>query len=140
MFSWLFLMYCETSHKRIILFVQLTKTIFPILTYNYLYYRPLNWWLGYYLWFSSMYYQCLALFPAMYNYFFTKTRKNLRCLIKWMVWLQVRRGICISESSGNYLSNFIYPLFMITTARQHCHLGSSLVQHEERTFLQPLRC
>lgn len=29
---------------------------------------PINWWMGYYLWFSSMYYQCLACFPAMYNY------------------------------------------------------------------------
>ena len=59
---------------------------------------PINWWLGYYLWFSSMYYQCLALFPAMYNYFFTNTRKKLRRLIKWMVWLQVRR---VSISCAN---------------------------------------
>lgn len=27
----------------------------------------LNWWVGYYFWFSAMYYQCLMIFPAMYN-------------------------------------------------------------------------
>lgn len=27
----------------------------------------LNWWMGYYFWFSAMYYQCLMIFPALYN-------------------------------------------------------------------------
>ena len=45
--------------------------------------------MGYYLWFSSMYYQCLAIFPAMYNYLFIKTRKNLPLLLKLMVGVQV---------------------------------------------------
>jgi acyl-CoA synthetase (AMP-forming)/AMP-acid ligase II len=56
---------------------------------------PFNWWMGYYLWFSSMYYQCLAVFPAMYNYLFTKARKNLKFLLKLMFWLQVLNGIIL---------------------------------------------
>lgn len=31
----------------------------------------LNWWMGYYFWFSAMYYQCLMIFPAVYNYLAT---------------------------------------------------------------------
>lgn len=27
----------------------------------------MNWWMGFYFWFSAMYYQCLMIFPAMYN-------------------------------------------------------------------------
>jgi len=56
---------------------------------------PLNWWMGYYLWFSSMYYQCLAVFPAMYNYLFLKTRKHLGFLVKTMFWLQVLNAIIL---------------------------------------------
>lgn len=54
---------------------------------------PLNWWMGYYLWFSSMYYQCLAVFPAMYNWLFSKTRKRLGYLVKVMVFLQVLNAL-----------------------------------------------
>lgn len=49
---------------------------------------PINWWLGYYLWFSSMYYCCLACFPAMYNYFF-KLRKNAKKLLSWILGLLI---------------------------------------------------
>ena len=38
--------------------------------------------MGYYLWFSSMYYQCLAYFPATYNAFYTRTKSNTRLLLK----------------------------------------------------------
>jgi len=48
---------------------------------------PITWWLGYYLWFSSMYYCCLACFPATYNYFFDKTRKNIKLLLIWLFGL-----------------------------------------------------
>ncbi len=48
---------------------------------------PITWWLGYYLWFSSMYYCCLACFPATYNYFFDKTRKNVKKLLIWLFGL-----------------------------------------------------
>jgi len=27
----------------------------------------LSWWMGYYFWFASMYYQCLMVFPSLYN-------------------------------------------------------------------------
>jgi hypothetical protein len=49
----------------------------------------IHWWMGYYMWFSSMYYQCLAVFPAMYNYLFSNARKNLRFLLKLMAGVQV---------------------------------------------------
>jgi hypothetical protein len=41
-----------------------------------------NWWIGYYLWFSSMYYQCLAIFPSLYNYFFNRLRGNVKYLLR----------------------------------------------------------
>ena len=47
----------------------------------------LNWWVGYYFWFSAMYYQCLMLFPAMYNKM-TSWRGNKKLLTKLMVLLQ----------------------------------------------------
>lgn len=56
---------------------------------------PLNWWLGYYLWFSSMYYCCLACFPVTYNYFFDKTRKNAMLLIKIIIGLFVLNAVII---------------------------------------------
>ncbi len=37
----------------------------------------MNWWMGYYFWFSAMYYQCLLIFPTMYN-FLLKHRSNCR--------------------------------------------------------------
>lgn len=48
---------------------------------------PINWWMGYYLWFSSMYYQCLAVFPVTYNYLFNKTRKNTKLLLSLVIGL-----------------------------------------------------
>ena len=75
---------------------------------------PIHWWLGYYLWFSSMYYVCLACFPATYNYFFTKTRKNTKLLIKWVITLLVVNAAIITsawfiwkdrEGYGHYDSN-----------------------------------
>jgi len=56
---------------------------------------PLNWWMGYYLWFSSMYYQCLAVFPAMYNWLFLKTRKRTGYLMKVMIFLQILNAIIL---------------------------------------------
>ena len=35
-----------------------------------------SWFLGFYLWFSSMYYQCLALFPSLYNWMYTLRGKG----------------------------------------------------------------
>jgi hypothetical protein len=55
----------------------------------------IHWWMGYYIWFSSMYYQCLAIFPAMYNYLFIKTRKNLPLLLKLMVGVQVLNALIL---------------------------------------------
>lgn len=50
---------------------------------------PINWWMGYYLWFSSMYYQCLAVFPALYNFLFRRVRKNTKLLLSMIVGLLV---------------------------------------------------
>ena len=46
-----------------------------------------NWWLGYYLWFSSMYFQCLAIFPAVYNYIFNRFRSNTKSLVRYLAAL-----------------------------------------------------
>jgi len=46
-----------------------------------------TWWLGYYLWFSSIYYQCLAFFPSVYNALFTRTRKKTWLLLQIIVSL-----------------------------------------------------
>ena len=45
----------------------------------------ITWWLGYYLWFSSMYYQCLAFFPSVYNVLFNRTRKKTRLLLQIII-------------------------------------------------------
>jgi len=49
----------------------------------------ITWWLGYYLWFSSMYYQCLAFFPGVYNALFNRTRKKTRLLLQIIIALLV---------------------------------------------------
>jgi len=36
-----------------------------------------SWWMGYYFWFSAMYYQCLMIFPVLYNRL-AKWRSNVR--------------------------------------------------------------
>jgi len=56
---------------------------------------PISWWMGYYLWFSSMYYMCLACFPATYNYFFNKTRKQSHLLLIIMIGLQILNYVII---------------------------------------------
>lgn len=48
-----------------------------------------SWWLGYYLWFSSMYYQCLAFFPATYNVFFSRTRKRTSLLLRIIISMMI---------------------------------------------------
>jgi hypothetical protein len=48
-----------------------------------------SWWMGYYLWFSSMYYQCLMFFPSTYNMFFRRTRKNTKLLLEIIVALML---------------------------------------------------
>lgn len=50
---------------------------------------PLSWFMGYYLWFSSMYYQCLAFFPGTYNYLFNGMRKKTGPLLKLLIALLV---------------------------------------------------
>jgi len=48
---------------------------------------PISWWMGYYLWFSSMYYFCLSIFPATYNYLYIQMRKQKKALILLIVLL-----------------------------------------------------
>ena len=54
---------------------------------------PMTWFLGYYLWFSSMYYCCLACFPIMYNYFYDKTRKKKKLLTMWLFGLLAANAV-----------------------------------------------
>ena len=48
-----------------------------------------TWWLGYFLWFSSMYYQCLAFFPTTYNAFFKMTRRKTELILKIIIALMI---------------------------------------------------
>eukprot|EP00594_Rhizosolenia_setigera_P007038 CAMPEP_0178952316 /NCGR_PEP_ID=MMETSP0789-20121207/7736_1 /TAXON_ID=3005 /ORGANISM="Rhizosolenia setigera, Strain CCMP 1694" /LENGTH=1269 /DNA_ID=CAMNT_0020633331 /DNA_START=617 /DNA_END=4426 /DNA_ORIENTATION=- len=48
----------------------------------------LNWWMGYYFWFSATYYQCLMIFPWMYNKL-TAWRGNTKLYLKLGVFLQL---------------------------------------------------
>jgi len=57
---------------------------------------PMNWWMGYYLWFSSMYYQCLAIFPATYNFLFNRMRKNVKGLLSLIIGLLVLNAAIIA--------------------------------------------
>ena len=45
-----------------------------------------SWWMGYYLWFSAMYYQCLMIFPAMYNKLYN-WRSQTRFYVKMVIGL-----------------------------------------------------
>lgn len=48
----------------------------------------LNWWMAYYFWFLAMYYQCLMVFPLIYN-FLLKRRGNIQMYLGLMVTLLV---------------------------------------------------
>jgi hypothetical protein len=47
-----------------------------------------SWWMGYYFWFSAMYYQCLMIFPALYN-LLAKWRSNVKKFLYTLVLLLV---------------------------------------------------
>jgi len=49
----------------------------------------LSWWMGYYLFFSSMYYQCLAVFPITYNTLYMKTKSKTRLLLMIIIGLML---------------------------------------------------
>jgi acyl-CoA synthetase (AMP-forming)/AMP-acid ligase II/peptidoglycan/LPS O-acetylase OafA/YrhL len=59
---------------------------------------PLAWNLGYYLWFNSMYYQCLAYFPATYNALYNRTRKNTPKLLKLIAALMLLNFVVLVSS------------------------------------------
>lgn len=46
-----------------------------------------SWWMGYYFWFSAMYYQCLMIFPAMYNKFYQWRGNAKRFIVLLFVFL-----------------------------------------------------
>jgi len=56
---------------------------------------PISWFLGYYLWFMSMYYQSLAVFPVVYNWLRNKLKDNLRSLMYLMIALQVLNEVIV---------------------------------------------
>jgi hypothetical protein len=55
---------------------------------------PLSWFLGYYLWFISIYYQCLAVYPTIYNRFF-RVRRHKAILLKILITLMILSYIII---------------------------------------------
>eukprot|EP00588_Corethron_pennatum_P012659 CAMPEP_0194265640 /NCGR_PEP_ID=MMETSP0169-20130528/814_1 /TAXON_ID=218684 /ORGANISM="Corethron pennatum, Strain L29A3" /LENGTH=1665 /DNA_ID=CAMNT_0039006149 /DNA_START=543 /DNA_END=5540 /DNA_ORIENTATION=+ len=66
---------------------------------------PLSWWLGYYLWFSSMYYQCLAFFPATYNSLYNRTRKKVGLLL-WLIIALLVFNVVILMSGWYSFKNY----------------------------------
>lgn len=46
-----------------------------------------TWWIGYYFWFSAMYYQCLMIFPSMYNKLFEWRGNTSRFILSIFVLL-----------------------------------------------------
>ena len=93
---------------------------------------PLIWWVGYYLWFSAMYYQCLAFFPVLYNRMYELKKKSnwllkvvgllffLNAVILMGTWLPMRNfvenensdldGVSLDnvEDRNNYLALGLY--------------------------------
>jgi len=59
---------------------------------------PLTWWLGYYLWFSSMYYQCLAMFPVMYNFLYNRVRGSTILLLKVLTGLLILNYVILAAA------------------------------------------
>lgn len=56
---------------------------------------PLSWVLGFYLWFNSMFYQCLTIFPSMYNAFYNRTKKRTKLLLTIMASLMMLNYIVL---------------------------------------------
>jgi hypothetical protein len=79
-----------------------TSLILTILTYLFglavTPFWPLAWNLGYYLWFNSMYYQCLAYFPVTYNALYNRTRKNTPKLLKLIAGLLLLNAAILVSS------------------------------------------
>lgn len=53
-----------------------------------------NWWMGYYFWFSAMYYHCLVIFPLMYNRL-TKWRSKVRKFLIILLWLLISNTVIL---------------------------------------------
>jgi len=52
----------------------------------------LSWFMGFYLWFSSMYYQCIALFPTLYNSLYRKRKEKFVLLVVLVALLSLNFG------------------------------------------------
>ena len=71
-----------------------------------------SWWMGYYLWFSSMYYQCLAFFPAMYNLLYNRAKNNVPLLLQIIGFLFLLNALIsltvwfIVKDADNYLDDY----------------------------------
>jgi len=79
----------------------------------------ITWWMGYYLWFSSMYYQCLAFFPATYNAFFTKTQKNVKKLLFIVVGLMTLNAIILVAAWFGFRDGAKYPADPVKNPEQY---------------------
>lgn len=72
------------NHNQHIFYLNLS----PILSQTFPYCKTQSWWMGYYLWFSAMYYQCLLIFPVLYNNLLKwrgKTRRFMQLLVGLLV-------------------------------------------------------
>lgn len=57
---------------------------------------PFSWWMGYYFWFSAMYYQCLMIFPAMYNKLFSWRGNGKRFVLLLVVLMILNYALLLS--------------------------------------------
>ena len=80
---------------------------------------PLTWWLGYYLWFNSIYYQCLAVFPTVYNKLYHRVRKKTSLLIKLIAVMLLSNVILLLCVWFLFTSNTIWKESIDSTEDEH---------------------
>jgi hypothetical protein len=83
---------------------------------------PLSWVLGYSFWFNSVYYQCLGLFPLIYNAFF-RARK--------------RKGLLLKIIAGLILLSYaivLVPWFTVRHLEVHTHYINENVQSATESY------
>lgn len=91
----------------------LTTMIIALIGFAITPFWPLSWFLGYYFWFNSIYYQCLAVFPFTYNYMmrFRKKKQKLQIIILGLILLSYTvvlvPGLVTRNISTNQNNSFV---------------------------------
>jgi len=80
----------------------------------------LNWWMGYYFWFSAMYYQCLMVFPMMYNYFL-KNRGNAKKYLMILISLLVLNAAFLSITWFSVKDKADYNIYNEETGKKNAY-------------------